>query len=55
MSALGCGRSAPYAQSRQPHPRMFGRVSGDKTRGREKGNILTLEKRGHFYFALTDS
>ena len=46
-------RSAPYAQGRQPHPRMFERVSGDKTRGRAKGDILTLEKRGHFYFALT--
>ena len=42
VSALGCGRSAPYTQGRHPHPRMFGRVSGDKTRG--------TGKRGHFNF-----
>ena len=53
MPALGCGRSAPYAQGRQPHPRVFGRVFGRQDPGTDKGDILTLEKRGHFYFALT--
>ena len=39
VSALGYGRSASYAQGRQPHPRVFGLVSGDKTRGRAKGTL----------------
>ena len=48
--ALGFGRYAPYAQGR---PRHAGGESRTEDPGRQKGDILTLEKRGHFNFALT--
>ena len=44
-------------RSLRPRPvrasRVFGRVLGTQDSGRPKGDILTLEKRGHFNFALT--
>ena len=44
-------------RSLRPRPvrasRVFGRVLGAQDSERPKGDILTLEKRGHFNFALT--
>ncbi len=51
--ALGYGRSAPFAQCKGSTPRGVWSSDMHGQRTDRKGDILTLDKRGHFNFGLT--
>ncbi len=52
--ALGYGRSAPFTQCQGSTPRGVWTSDVHGQRTDRKGDILTLDKRGHFNFGLTD-
>ncbi len=51
--ALGYGRSAPFTQCQGSTPRGVWTSDVHGQRTDRKGDILTLDKRGHFNFGLT--
>ncbi len=53
--ALGYGRSAPFTQCQGSTPRGVWTSDVHGQRTDRKGDILTLDKRGHFNFGLTSS